>query len=221
VITEEGLRERLAGAAGMMLRMKRELPAGEMEDRSVYIGLKKDWLSPQRPELFRAAKEWELAMKSLFPELRSIKVIRNGDEDNGHLHVKVVKHLPNVTDERTGLNGGGDKVIRELSIKIENGEENIDIARLVDLLNLAFAAGNIPKIGEDSGVADYNPVIDIVNEIYTTIIGKEEALIPAGYTKSDINGLAVIIIRDLPAIEKIDVDDAIELDALKAVLRAV
>jgi hypothetical protein len=213
------LKEELLKTAEILSDLRAQLGPDVMTNRSIQIRVRKDWL---RPKLYEVAKEWGDFVKELFPELISVKVVQNSNTKNGHMHV-ICEEYTSGSDETSGANGNGKKLVREFSIKIKEGEGNVDAARLIKLLNLSFAVGNIPEITDVGleGIADYEKLFGIINRLYSSIIGEEKLLIPEEYTRDDINGLAVIVIEQLPEMGMIDLDEELQLDMAKEALQAV
>ena len=206
--TESGMLEMLRRDANLILRLRRDPEFLKfITGKEFRLSLDKGW-KDDNPDEYRVVVEYWKTLMELFKGYAEFNVVivptRNGQ--NG---------LMKVTCREIGERYGGQSSSITLT-----GSRDIG-PRLITLLNIAFIGSNIPDIEDAERIADYNILIELLNEEYFKLTGMKAYIDIGTYTPKTIKAKLRIIRVNLRPIRREDYRKTLEIRAAIEALRAV
>ncbi|MBL7069277.1 MAG: radical SAM protein [Candidatus Omnitrophica bacterium] len=207
-LTESRMLEMLRRDANLILRLRRDPEFLKfIKGKEFRLSLDKGW-KDDNPDEYRVVVEYWKTLSELFKGYADFNVVivptKNGQ--NG---------LMKVTCRQIGERYGGQSSSITLT-----GSRDIG-PRLLTLLNIAFIGSNIPDIEDAERIADYNILIELLNEEYFKLTGIKPYIDIETYTKETIKGKLRIIKVNLRPIRREDYRKTLEIKAAIEALRAV
>ncbi len=189
-----------------------------MEGKSFTMSVNKDLLPEESDEYRAIVRSWE-RLQELYPGARFGKISQNGNGKLISIYCKKTK-----TDGATGITS--EEEIGSGAVSIQG--DNFDVLKrhLIALLNIAFAASNIPDVESDEYAVDVSGVFKRINEQYKLITGKDIVDVDIDIDVNEATQEAIQAVIDalrnihIPPIERIDPDRELGPDTREEVLQA-